>query len=389
MSTFLKNAEALVFELLTIPGVSRREGAVMNFIKERLVAAGASPDAIKSDQAHRQSGKDGEVGNLVFRLPGSKAGKRRMLMAHADTVPLCEGARPLRRGQYVVPADKHTALGADDRAGTAVILATALEILQKELPHPPLTFLWTVQEEIGLYGARHARVGLLGKPQLAFNYDGGPAEKLTMGATGGYRMEIQVTGCAAHAGVAPEKGVSAITVAALAIAQLHADGWLGRVEKNGRQGTSNVGVIHGGDATNVITPAVTLRAEARSHNSAFRRRIVRAIEKAFLKAARAVRNDEGLRGKVEFDGHLDYESFRLAEDEPCLLAAEEVIREVGGVPIRSISNGGLDANWMAVHGIPTVTLGCGQENGHTQAERLNLVEFRKACEIALKLAMDA
>ena len=235
----------------------------------------------------------GEAGNLVLRLPGTKPGKRRLLLAHVDTVPLCQGTRPVRRGRYIVPADKRTGLGADDRAGAAVLLSVALEILRHNRPHPPLSFLWTVQEEIGLYGARYARLGLLGRPHLAFNFDGGAADKVTVGATGGYRMQIRVSGVASHAGVVPEKGVSAIAIAALAIAQLHREGWHGRIEKDGRQGTSNVGVIRGGEATNVVTPEVEVRAEARSHDPAFRRKIVHAIEQAFRQAARSVRNVDG------------------------------------------------------------------------------------------------
>jgi tripeptide aminopeptidase len=309
-----------------------------------------------------------------------------MLMAHVDTVPLCRGARPVRRGQWIVPAEKHTALGADNRSGCAVVLATTLEILHHKLPHPPLTFFWTVQEETGLHGAHYARLGMLGKPRLAFNFDGGSAEKLTVGATGGYRMEICVSGIASHAGGAPEDGVSAIAIASLAIAQLHREGWHGRIEKHGRQGTSNVGAIHGGDATNVVTSEVKLHAEARSHDPAFRRQIVQAMERAFRKAARNVRNRKDACGKVRIDGRVDYEAFELPVDEPCVLAAEAAVRQLGGKPVRFVCNGGLDANWMTARGIPTVTLGCGQKNGHTVSERLDLGGFHQACRIALLLA---
>jgi len=390
MSTaFLKDAEALVLELLAIPGISGREGAVMQFIDRRLRRAGAAAAAIRFDQPPHPSPTTGEVGNLVLRLPGTKTGRRRLLLAHVDTVPLCQGARPVRRGRYIVPADKHTGLGADDRAGTAVLLAVALEILRHDLPHPPLSILWTVQEEIGLYGVRYARLGLLGRPHLAINFDGGAADKVTVGATGGYRMQIHVSGVASHAGVVPEKGVSAIAIAALAIAQLHRDGWHGRIEKDGHQGTSNVGIIRGGEATNVVTPEVELRAEARSHDPAFRRQIVRAIQRAFQQAARSVHNVDGIRGRVQIDGGLDYESFRLNDDEPSVVAAQAAVHHCGANPIRALSNGGLDANWLTARGIPTVTLGCGQENGHTVSERLDLAEFRRACQIALCLATAA
>ena len=255
-----------------------------------------------------------------------------------------------------------------------------------DLPHPPLSFLWTVQEEIGLYGARHARLALLGKPHWAANFDGGAANKVTIGATGGYRMQIRVGGVASHAGVVPEKGVSAIAIASLAIAELQREGWHGRIEKDGREGTSNVGVIQGGKATNVVAAEVDVRAEARSHDPAFRRKIARTIQQAFQKAARSVRNVDGLCGHVQVEGALDYESFRLGLDEPCIMAAEAAVRRCGGEPVRALSNGGLDANWMTARGIPTVTLGCGQENGHSVLERLDLSEFRRACRIALCLA---
>ena len=382
----LRQAQDLVLAMLGIPGRSGRETQVAQFITDRLLEAGAPGGALRSDRAHRQIPLGGEVGNLILKLPGTLRGPRRLLMAHIDTVPLCEGARPVVRDDEVVPADPHTGLGADDRAGAAVVLQTALEILRRGLPHPPLTFLWTVQEEVGLYGARYSQVSMLGKPRLAFNFDGGSHAKITIGATGGYRMTVRIQGVASHAGNTPEKGVSAIAIASLAIARLYEEGWHGRIEKGGRQGTSNIGVIHGGEATNVVTPHVELRAEARSHDPAFRQRISRAMEKAFRDAARRVRNVEGAGGGVEIEGQLDYEAFKLPDGEPCVLAAEAAVRSAGGEPMRAITNGGLDANWMTARGIPTATLGCGQQNPHTTAERLNLMEYRQACRVALRLA---
>lgn len=129
-------------------------------------------------------------------------------------------------------------------------------------------------------------------------------------------------------------------------------------------------------------------ARRRSHDPQFRGRIVEAFEKAFHDAARSVRNVEDKRGEVEIAGHLDYESFRLNDDDPCVLAAEAAVRSVGGNPQRAISNGGLDANWMAAHGVPTVTLGAGMVNAHTTQERLDLTKFRMACRLALQLATD-
>lgn len=384
-----KAAFDLVMKLMAIEGLSCREGRVSKFIVSQLKRAGAKASAIKFDTAHRRTPGGGEVGNLVLKLPGTLRGPRRLLMAHQDTVPICAGSRPVRRGGRVHSADPKTALGADDRSGCAVVLHTAMTILRRRLPHPPLTFFWPVQEEIGLHGARHASLGLLGRPSLAFNWDGGSAAKLTIGATGGYRMEVSIEGLASHAGGAPERGVSAITIAALAVADLQQGGWHGDIVKPRGHGTSNMGTIHGGAATNVVADRVQMTMEARSHDPTFRKRIVSEIEKAFRRAARNVRSVDGVRGRVTFDGRLDYESFKLADDEPCILVAEDAVRSVGAAPIRAIANGGLDANWMTARGIPTVSLGCGQMNAHTVDEQLDIKQFHLACRIGLALATES
>jgi tripeptide aminopeptidase len=376
----------LVMKLMAIPGRSGDEAEVARFIEQRLREAGAPASAIRRDASHRRTPLGGNSGNLVLRLPGTRRAPRRMLSAHMDTVPTCLGARPVLRGGRIHSADASTGLGADDRAGVAVVLNSALEILTRGLPHPPLTFCWFVQEEVGLHGSRQVSKGLLGKPQLAFNWDGGSPYKLTVGATGCYRLTIEVEGIAAHAGVAPEAGVSAIAVASLAIADLEQSGWHGQIRKNRKTGTSNIGSIHGGGATNVITDRLSIRAEARSHDPAFRRRIVREIERAFSRASRRVRSASGARGRVRVESTLEYESYRLPKREPCVLIAERAIRSLGQEPERAIANGGIDANWTNRHGIPTVSLGCGQITPHTVDEALDVARFCEACRVGLRLA---
>lgn len=382
----LKRASELVLELMAIPGKSGEEGAVADVIERKLLAAGAPADSIRRDQVNRRTPLRGDTGNLILKLPGSYRAARRMLSAHMDTVPICVGSRPVVRRRMVHSADPTTGLGADDRAGVAVTLTAAIELLERGLSHPPLTFCWFVQEEVGLHGSRLVQPRALGNPRLAFNWDGGAPEKLTVGATGGCRITIEVCGLASHAGVAPEWGVSAVTIAAVAIADLQQNGWLGLVRKGNRQGTSNVGVIQGGQATNVVTDKVVLRAEARSHHSAFRERIVREMQKAFERASRAVRNVAGTTGSVTFEPRTDYESFLLPEDASCVQAAEAAVRAIGRQPVRAVANGGVDANWTVRHGIPTVTLGCGQLNPHMVAEALDLDAYCGACQVALLLA---
>jgi len=382
----LKAARQLVLELMAIPGTSGKEGLIRAAIVKQLKAAGAPASAIRGDEAQKKTPLAGEVGNLALVLPGTVAGPRRLLMAHMDTVPLCVGSKPVVKGGFVRSGDKSTGLGADDRAGCAVVLTAALEILRRKLPHPPVTFFWPIQEEVGLFGARFADLKMLDKPKLCFNWDGGDHTKATIGATGAYRIRVDIYGLASHAGGAPERGISAITIAALAIAELQSGGWLGDIRKGDRRGTSNVGVIEGGKATNVVTDHVFVRAECRSHDPEFRREILEAITSTFESAAARVQSADGTAGHVKIESRMDYDSFRLADHEKCVATAEAAVRSIGGDPIRAISNGGLDANWLTARGLPTVTLGCGQMNAHTVSEALDLNQFEQACRVGLRLA---
>ena len=381
-----KAAISRVTKMMAIPGKSGKERAIADFIKSELQKAGVPASAIQHDSAHRKSHLGGEVGNLIVKLPGTVKRPRRLLMGHIDTVPLCVGCRPVRDGDLIRPKDPTTALGGDNRAGAGVVLTTALEILKRKLPHPPLTLLWPVQEEVGLVGARHVGVSKLGNPKLSFNWDGGPPNMLVVGATGDVNIEVEVSGIASHAGAHPEDGVNAAAIASLAIADLTRDGWHGLIQKGRNSGTSNIGSISGGEATNVVMPNVHVRAEARSHDPKFRQRIVNQFRKTFQKAARELQNSAGKRGSVEFESSLKYESFKINLSEPSVEAAKSVMESLGMEPEYRISNGGLDANWMTANGIPTVTMGCGQQGIHTVDEKLNIESFLLACRVAMRLA---
>ena len=214
----------------------------------------------------------------------------------------------------------------------------------------------------------------------------GSAANACIGATGAYDLAIEIDGIASHAGVHPEGGVSAIGVAALAIADLTQNGWHGLIVKGKHTGTSNIGVISGGEATNVVTPLVKIRAEVRSHDPRFRKQLVEEFRKAFERAARTIKNDAGKTGRVRFKADLKYESFKIPESAPAVQASLRAIREVGLEPAIRISNGGLDANWLSARGLPTVTLGSGQQNVHTVNETLAVDDFLNGCRIGLLLA---
>ena len=136
----------------------------------------------------------------------------------------------------------------------------------------------------------------------------------------------------------------------------------------------------------MVTPKLELRAEARSHDPTFRKKIVEQFRKAFDRAVRKIKNESGAIGKVNFQADLKYESFRLSMEEPCIQAALAAIEAVDLPSDTRICNGGLDANWMTARGLPTVTLGCGQQEIHTVDEVLHVPSYLDACRIAHKLA---
>jgi tripeptide aminopeptidase len=304
-----KKAVDLALKLLAIPGKSGEEKQVVDFIVKELLRCGVPRSFIGTDGAHKKTEIGGNTGNLVVKLPGTNRKPRRMFTAHLDTVPACIGSRPVLKRGVVRSADPSTGLGADDRSGCAVLLHTVLEIYRRKAEHPPLTFCWFVQEEIGVQGSKNATRRLWGKPKMAFNFDGGSPAKLTIGATGCYRIDIDITGLASHAAVAPEKGISAVAIAAMAIADLQEKGWHGAIKKGRKLGTSNVGVIRGGTASNVVTEHLYIKAEARSHDAVFRNRIVKEIKAAFNRAGSQSRNDSGKCGKVKFDVTFSYDSY--------------------------------------------------------------------------------
>jgi len=178
----------------------------------------------------------------------------------------------------------------------------------------------------------------------------------------------------------------------IALSDLQKGGWLGKVKKGKVHSTSNIGIIKGGNATNVVMDRLTLAAEARSHNTVFLERIVAEFKRAFEKACKKVKNSDGKSGRIYFRTHKEYDPFVLGKKEPCVLTMVAVLKRAGTVPkkggeksLLSICNAGLDANWTNANGIPTVTIGCGQRNPHTVKEHLIIKEYYEACRMAIEL----
>jgi tripeptide aminopeptidase len=383
-----------LMRFLSVEGVTGQEKAISEEIVAALKEAGVAQRAIRFDKAHKEIPLPTETGNLIVDIPGRGALKnapRVLFMTHMDTVPLCAGAKPVLKGRRIVNSAS-TALGGDNRTGCAVLTTLAAELTQSKADHPPLTLVFTVREESGLWGARFIDTEMLGNPKLAFNFDGRYANAVTIGAVGADRWEVEITGRASHAGGAPERGISATMILAEALADVRKGGWFGKVVKGDRAGTSNVGPVMGADggpagqATNVVTDYVKVKGESRSHDAKFFREITAAYKQAFTDAAARITNSEGKAGKAKFSAQTDYYPFRLKETLPVVKRAIEGVKAVGLEPDVRAANGGLDANWLVRHGIQTVTFGAGQVDPHTIDEWVDLEQFDNACRLAVALA---
>lgn len=381
-----------LLRFLAIEGVTGQEAKIAKEIQAALKEVGVSSKSMRFDNANERIPLPTQTGNLIVQLPGTLPDAPRLLfMTHMDTVPLCAGAKPKLSGKKIVNTAE-TALGGDNRTGCAVLVTLAAELLQKKIPHPPITLLFTVREESGLFGARHLEPADLGGVAMGFNFDGRSANELIVGAVGADRWEVEIFGQASHAGVAPDRGISATMILALALAEVHKGGWFGKVVKGDRMGTSNIGAVGNGqggpagEATNVVTDYIEVKGESRSHDAKFVKEITTAYRDAFTNAARSVWDRDGKTGKVKFTARADYHPFRLKDNAPVVLRAAEAVRTLGLEPVTRTTNGGLDANWMLKHGIPTVTLGAGQNEIHTVKEWVDLVEFGAACRLAVALA---
>jgi tripeptide aminopeptidase len=376
-----------LLDLLAISGSPGKEGAVADHLRRVLTDLGVRPEQIVSDDAHRHSEYGGDCGNLIVRLDGRRPGPRRMFSAHMDTVPGAVGARPRLEIDRIVNDAPDTALGGDNRTGCAVVLSVARTLLARQGDHAPTTLVFFVQEEVGLVGARGLDVKKLGdpRPEVGFNFDGHHAEEFITAVTGTERFTIDVAGIAAHSGMNPQAGVSAALIAADALAELARTGWHGVITRADGLGFANVGTIHGGTGSNVVMPELHMLAEARSHDPTFRRAILAAWRDAFRRAALGRRNVGQQTGEVRFGPGPTYEAYALDANAPVVQLALAAAARIG-LSARCLSdNGGNDANWIVAHGIPTVTIGCGQRNVHTPSEFVDLGDFHRACSLATEL----
>ncbi|MHB0875925.1 MAG: M20/M25/M40 family metallo-hydrolase [Anaerolineae bacterium] len=321
--------------LLRINSASGQEGEIARYLADRLRALGFTVEV------------DG-AGNVIGF--GAGEGEALLLCAHMDTVEPTPDLK-IVHDNGIIRSDGTTILGADDKAG----IATILEAVRQAKRRPPIDVVFTVREETGLVGANALDLSHLRAHRGYVLDSGGPIGSLTTAAPSQRRLTARVLGKAAHAGVCPEKGVSAIVAASQAIVRMK----LGRIDD---ETTANVGVIQGGRATNIVCDLVELRAEARSHSET---KLVAQIAsmRAALEAAVAE-----MGAAVEIVEERNYTAFHVPDEHPLVQAAIDTAEAMGFAGSTHSSGGGSDANVFNLAGLECINFSVGMEGAHGKDE---------------------
>ncbi|MBM4762214.1 M20/M25/M40 family metallo-hydrolase [Bacillus sp. B15-48] len=354
-------------ELVQIDSETKYEAEIAKVLKQKFSELGLD---VYEDDTTAETGHG--AGNLICTLEGSKEGVDPIYFtSHMDTVVPARGVKPSIKDGYVV-TDGTTILGADDKAGLAVMLESIRVLKEKKIPHGPLQFVITVGEESGLVGAKVLDLSRLNaKYGYALDSDGKVGNVIVAAPTQA-KITTVIHGKTAHAGVAPEKGVSAITIAAKAIAKMP----LGRIDE---ETTANIGRFQGGTATNIVCDYVEILAEARSLEPEKMNNQVQKMQEAFESVAKQ------MGGKAEVTVDVMYPGFKYGEGDLVVELARKAAAKIGRSCELLKSGGGSDANVIAGFGIPTVNLAVGYEEIHTTNEKIPIAELEKLAEMVLAI----
>ncbi|MFO7576551.1 MAG: M20/M25/M40 family metallo-hydrolase [Pelovirga sp.] len=366
------------FRLAAIDSPSYREGAIAGYLAQRFRQLGAS---VAFDDAGDRIGS--ESGNMTARLPGSRAGDPFLLCVHMDTVSPAQDVQPVLHDGIFSSAG-HTILGADDKAGIAEIIE-AIEVLkEQQIPHVPLEVVITVCEEQGLLGAKEFDyTTLTARHGVALDTTG--IDRVINRAPAANRFAIDITGLEAHAGVCPEEGISAIGIAARAIARMP----LGRIDG---ETTANIGTISGGIATNIIPGQVSLRGEVRSQNPARLREVTETIVRCVEEEVHGASVELGgkiLRATMAIDLKEDFPAMQVPETAAIVqlvLGAGKALQRPQQV---CAAGGGSDASIFNGHGIDMVILATGMERVHTVEEQVAVSDMEKVSALLVEIIRNA
>ena len=314
--------------------------------------------------------------NLLGYWPGTGALADQdpiLLCAHMDTVISTEGMKPVIR-DGAVHTDGSSVLGADDKAAVAAIVEAAEAVADAQLPHLPIEVLFTVGEDVGHIGSKafdaaHVRSKMGFVPDI-----GGPVGLISLKAPWARTVKIMFHGRAAHAGLEPEEGRSAISMAAAAVHAMR----LGRVDE---ETTANVGVISGGQAENVVPPEAELIMQTRSLDPDKQR----ATLEEMIECCRQAAAERG--GTIEEQTVGQIEGFRFKPTDPIVQRAEGAIKAAGRVPQHTVTCGGSDANELNAKGLPTLVIAVGYKDIHTNEESMPIDELNSLAEVCAGLML--
>lgn len=358
------------FELVKIKCSSKDERQVADILKARLMELGME---VTEDNAGEKIG--GNCGNVIAYTKGTLATPAIMLTAHMDCVEPCGGIEPqLKDG--IITSVGETILGGDDKAGIVAILEALRVLREDNIPHGPIQIIFTVSEESGLSGAKSIEPATL-KADFGYAFDSGgaPGEIINM-APGQNGITAVIHGKKAHAGLAPEEGINAIVIAGKALAELT----YGRIDF---ETTSNIGLISGGIATNIVPDQVEVRCEARSRNMEKLEFQTNYMKETFERVATA----NGARAEVAIK--KAYGPFVLEEDAPVVALAVKASQSINLTPEIRATGGGSDANFFNNYGVPTAVLGVGMSKVHTTDEYLKEVDLYNSAELVIALIKTA
>ena len=356
----------LFTELAALPSPPGEERAVADAVARYLRDLALD---VEEDDAGSRIGSN--AGNLYARVAATVGGTPLFLCAHLDTVPPEAGIDPVLEDGIIRNA-AGTILGADNKAAVAVMLEATRRILSENRPHGGLELLFTPMEETGLHGAAafdeerlHARIGYV--------YDqAAPIGEVILGAPYAHSMEVKIHGRAAHSGMYPEEGRSAIAAAAKAIADFK----LGRVDE---ESSANVGLISGGTAGNIVPEWCSFLAEARSHDPQKLADLVREM----LEAATFAASLEDCQ--VETEVHKSYNGYRFKRDDDAVRIASSALERSGFEPSYTLSGGAADANVFNERGLACVNLANGMAEIHTPDERISVTDLERMVDVTLAL----
>ncbi|MBM7542460.1 M20/M25/M40 family metallo-hydrolase [Amphibacillus cookii] len=363
------NKERLVntfIELIQIDSETGEEREIATVLKTLFIELGLT---VIEDQSQSETGHG--AGNLICTLPGDTSIKPIYFTSHMDTVVPAKGVEPEIKGDWIT-SDGTTILGADDKAGMASMIEAIRCVKEQQTNHGPIQLVITVGEESGLVGARALDSSLL-NAEFGYALDSdGKVGEIVVAAPTQIKLLAKVKGKAAHAGVAPEKGISAITIASKAIANMP----LGRIDE---ETTANIGRFEGGQKTNIVCDYVEVFAEARSLDEDKVNQQVERMKHGFQEAAAKLGGEVELFSKVMYPGYKQY------PEDPVVKVAQQAAKAINRSATLTQSGGGSDANVISSYGIPTVNLAVGYENIHTTAERMSINELCKLTELVLAI----